>query len=154
MQQTCIWWNLVVTEDLTNQWADSCVRMQMDVCYPVLARLSPICSAFSVPPEPLSPRCGQGSCCPEPVPVWNGGWHIRAPGALSLWGNAAVPLLMTESRGKEILHAAAVCCSALCWGGSQGKPGKWSVKQQLEQQWWQGWLFWCLSVYLLDVLRL
>lgn len=90
----------------------SFVGMQMDVCYPGFIRLSPVCLAFSVSPEPLSPRCGQGSCCPEPVPVWNGGWHIRAPGALSLWGNAAVSLWMTGTRGKEILDAAAVSCSS------------------------------------------
>lgn len=36
----------MVTEDLTNKWADSCVGMQMDVCYPVLTRLSPICLAL------------------------------------------------------------------------------------------------------------
>lgn len=77
------------------------VGMQIDVCYPVLIRPSPICLAFAVSTKPLSPRCGQGSCYPERVAVWNGGWHIRAPGALSLWGSVAMPLWMIGTRGKE-----------------------------------------------------
>lgn len=101
VQQTCLCQNLMFTEDLTNKGADTCVGMQIDVCYPVLIRPSPICLAFAVFTKPLSPRCGQGSCYPEPVAVWNRGWHIRAPGALSLWGSVAMPLWMIGTRGKE-----------------------------------------------------
>lgn len=85
---------------LTTKGLDTCVGSQMDLCYPVLIRRSPICLAFAVSTKPLSSRCGQGSCYPEPVAVWNRGWHIRALGALSFWGSVAGPSWVIVIRGR------------------------------------------------------
>lgn len=107
---------------LTTKGLDTCVGSQMDLCYPVLIRPSPICLAFAVSTKPLSSRCGQGSCYPEPVAVWNRGWHIRALGALSFWGSIAGPLWVIVIRGRGcLLNVVVVPCSSAFVGRELGE---------------------------------